>query len=210
MPPHPRIKPSSKETTPQPVAEATTTDSASRVKKASPKKKQEPATATAPSVKPTRRTRFSKSKEVLRPGPYEEPATSESDTDTPNPDLISGDEDPTPDLTAPRAPSRTKENSPLRIPLRLSPLRWRKLRSPSRREPSNARKADDFLNSSDTHDPKGSAKTTPPAKAPQERSPTPEDGPDPVYYEESEPDQGREQGEVPTPTRRRSSLSNNA
>ncbi|GMF18137.1 unnamed protein product [Phytophthora fragariaefolia] len=62
---------------------------------------------------------------------------------------------------------------------------------------SNARKAEDFLNSSDTQDPKGSASATPHAKAPQERSPPSEDDPDPVDYEESETDQDREQGEVP-------------
>ncbi|GMF49842.1 unnamed protein product [Phytophthora fragariaefolia] len=70
--------------------------------------------------------------------------------------------------------SQAKENSPLRIPLRLNPLR-------------------------DTQDPKSSASATPPTQAPQERSPPPEDGPDPVDYEESEPDQDREQGEVPDP-----------
>ncbi|GMF42096.1 unnamed protein product [Phytophthora fragariaefolia] len=70
---------------------------------------------------------------------------------------------------------------------------------PSAEEPSNARKPDDFLTPSDTHDPKGSASGTPPAKAPQERSSTQEDGPDPVDYEESEPDQDRKQGEVAVP-----------
>ncbi|GMF29874.1 unnamed protein product [Phytophthora fragariaefolia] len=46
---------------------------------------------------------------------------------------------------------------------------------PSPEESSNIRKADGFLNSSDTHDPKGSASTTPPAKSPQEQSPTSEE-----------------------------------
>ncbi|GMF22916.1 unnamed protein product [Phytophthora fragariaefolia] len=53
--------------------------------------------------------------------------------------------------------------------------------------------------SDDSQDLKSSANTTPPAKAPQERSPPPEDGPDPVDYEELEPDQDRDQGEVPDP-----------
>ncbi|GMF40037.1 unnamed protein product [Phytophthora fragariaefolia] len=64
---------------------------------------------------------------------------------------------------------------------------------------SDARQAEDFLNSSDSQDPKSSASTTSPAKAPQEPSSPPADGSDPVDYEESEPDQDREQGEVPDP-----------
>ncbi|GMF27666.1 unnamed protein product [Phytophthora fragariaefolia] len=64
---------------------------------------------------------------------------------------------------------------------------------------SDARKAEDFLISSDSQDPKSSASATPPSRAPPEGSPPPEDGPDPVDYEESEPDQDREQGEVPDP-----------
>ncbi|GMF21236.1 unnamed protein product [Phytophthora fragariaefolia] len=161
--------PKPKEKKAQRAAEATPTDSASRVKKTSPKKKQAPATATAPSGKPTRRTRASKCKEARLPGPFVEPATSESETDTPNPDLITGDEDSPPDSTAPRA-TKTSEGG---------------------LAAANT--------SADTHDQKGSASATPPAKAPQKRSPTPEDGPDPVDYGESEPDQDREQGEVPDP-----------
>ncbi|GMF48134.1 unnamed protein product [Phytophthora fragariaefolia] len=99
----PAEKSSPKKATPQRATGATSTDSVSRAKKTSPKKTQAPATATAQSAKPTRRTRASKRKEVRLPGPYVEPAPSESDTDTPNPDLITGDEDSTADPTAPRA-----------------------------------------------------------------------------------------------------------
>ncbi|GMF19440.1 unnamed protein product [Phytophthora fragariaefolia] len=66
-------------------------------------------------------------------------------------------------------------------------------------ESSNARKAEGFLNTSDNQGPKGSASAPPPAKAPQERSAPPENGPDPVDYVESEPDQDHEQEEVPDP-----------
>ncbi|GMF82149.1 unnamed protein product [Phytophthora fragariaefolia] len=68
---------------------------------------------------------------------------------------------------------------------------------------SDARQAEDFLNSSDSQDPKSSVSTTSPDKAPQEPSSPPADGPDPVDYEESEPDQDRKQGEVPDPEDRR-------
>ncbi|GMF27285.1 unnamed protein product [Phytophthora fragariaefolia] len=192
-------KSSPKETTPQRASGATSTDSEPHAKKSSPTKAQAPATATAPSAKMTRRTRASKRKEVRLPGPYVEPALSESDTDTPNPDLITGDEDSTADSTASpvtkisegelaSANTTASETDPVEE----API-------PSSEDSSNARKAEDFLNSSDTQDPKGPASATPPAKAPQERSPPPEDGPDPVDYEESEPDQDREQGEVPDP-----------
>ncbi|GMF28690.1 unnamed protein product [Phytophthora fragariaefolia] len=53
---------------------------------------------------------------------------------------------------------------------------------------SDARQAEDFLNSSDSQDPKSSASTTSPAKALQEPSSPPADGPDLVDYVESEPD----------------------
>ncbi|GMF31038.1 unnamed protein product [Phytophthora fragariaefolia] len=51
----------------------------------------------------------------------------------------------------------------------------------------------------DSQDPKSSTSATPPARTPPGRSLPPEDGPDPVDYEESESDQDREQGEVPDP-----------
>ncbi|GMF33559.1 unnamed protein product [Phytophthora fragariaefolia] len=73
------------------------------------------------------------------------------------------------------------------------------LRSPGRMYRPTPAKAENFLNPSDSQDPKSSASATPPARAPPERSPPPEDGPDPVDYEVSEPDQDREQGEVPDP-----------
>ncbi|GMF20116.1 unnamed protein product [Phytophthora fragariaefolia] len=117
----------------------------------------------------------SKRKEVRLPGPYVEPAPSESVTDTPNPDVITGDEDSTADSTAPRA---TK---------------------PSEGEPASANTTASKPAPVDSQDPKSSASVTPSATAPPERSPPPEHGPDPVDYEESEPDQDREQGEVPDP-----------
>ncbi|GMF25329.1 unnamed protein product [Phytophthora fragariaefolia] len=120
-----------------------------------------PTTTTVPSVKSTRRTRASKRKEVRLPGPYVEPAPSESDTDTPNPDLITGDEDSAAGSPAPRA-TKPHEGTPASAPATaLAPV--------------------------------------PPAKTPQELPPPPEDGPDPVDNEASEPDQDPEQGEVPDP-----------
>ncbi|GMF55632.1 unnamed protein product [Phytophthora fragariaefolia] len=68
-----------------------------------PAKAHAPATTTTPSAKSTRRTRANKRKEVRLPGPYVEPAPRESDTDTPNPDLITGDEDSAVGSQAPRA-----------------------------------------------------------------------------------------------------------
>ncbi|GMF44919.1 unnamed protein product [Phytophthora fragariaefolia] len=178
---------------------ATSTDSESHAKKSPPTKEQVPATATAPSAKPTRRTRASKRKEVRLSRPYVEPAPSESDTDTPNTEMITGDEDSTADSTAPRAtkPSGIRLASANTTASEPAPVEEAPIPSPD--ASSNPRKAEDFLNSSDTQDTKSSTSATPPAKAPQERSPPPEDGPDPVDYEESEPDQDREQGEVSDP-----------
>ncbi|GMF46700.1 unnamed protein product [Phytophthora fragariaefolia] len=190
---------SPKETTPQWVNGTTLAESGSHAKKSLPTKAQAPATRTAPSAKSTRRTRASKRKEVHLPGPYVEPAPSESDTDTPNPDLITGDEDSTADSPAPRAtkpsegePTSANTTAPEPAPVEEAPI-------PSPDVSSNARKAEDFLNSCDSQDPKSSASAASPAKAPQERSPPPENGPNPVDYEESEPDQDREQGAVPDP-----------
>ncbi|GMF46947.1 unnamed protein product [Phytophthora fragariaefolia] len=198
MPPHSGNS-SPKETTAQRANGATSPDSDSQAKKSSPKNTQAPATTTAPSAKPTQRTRASKRKKVRLTGPYVEPAPSESDMDTPNTDLITGDEDSTLDPTAPRAtkPSEGELASANTAASEPAPVEEAPIPSPD--ESLNVRKAEDFLNSSDTQDPKGPASATSPAKAPQERSPPPEDGPDPVDYEVSEPDQGREQGEVPDP-----------
>ncbi|GMF26399.1 unnamed protein product [Phytophthora fragariaefolia] len=206
----PAEKSSPKVTTAQPVAEATTMDSASRVKKASPKKKQASATAPAPSAKPTRRTRVSKRKDVRLTAPYEEHATTESDTDTPNPDLITGDEDPTPGPTAPRATkpkdgelvsANTTASEP--APVEEAPI-------PSPEEPSNDRKADDFLNSSGTHGPKGYANATPPAKAPPGAVAASRGWSRPGGLRGVRAGSGPRARRGPqTPPRRRSSLSNN-
>ncbi|GMF54739.1 unnamed protein product [Phytophthora fragariaefolia] len=122
----------------------------------------------------------------------------ESDTDTPNPDLITGDEDSA-EPTAPRATKPSEEglasvNTSASEP---TPVKETPISSP--KELSNARKAEEVLNASETADPRGSASATTSGKTPQERPPVPEDGPDPVDFEASEPDQDREQGEVPDP-----------
>ncbi|GMF39873.1 unnamed protein product [Phytophthora fragariaefolia] len=151
----------------------------------------------APSAKPTRRTRANKRKEVRLPGPHVEPAPSEPDTDTPNPDLITGDEDSTTGSPAPRT-TKPSEGEPASANTTASePTPVEEASIPSQDVSSNARKAEDFLNSSDSQNPKSSASATPPAKAPPERSPPPED--DPVNFKESESDQGHEQGAVPDP-----------
>ncbi|GMF37371.1 unnamed protein product [Phytophthora fragariaefolia] len=147
----------------QPI-EATTTDSASRVKKTSPKKTQVPATATAPSANQhDAPEQASKRKEVLMPGPYLELATSESDTDTPNPDLITGEEDPNPDPTAPRATKPREGGLAAASTSGSEPAPAEEAPIPSPEEPSIACKAEAFLKSSGTHDPKGSASATTPA-----------------------------------------------
>ncbi|GMF20246.1 unnamed protein product [Phytophthora fragariaefolia] len=131
--------------------------------------------------------------------PAEKPSPNESDKDTPNPDLITGDEDSPPDSTDPRATGTSEGGLAAANSLASEPAPGEETPIPSPGESSNARKAGAFLNSSDTHASKDSASATPPAKAPQERSPTPEDGRDPVDYEASEPDRDREQGDVPDP-----------
>ncbi|GMF57309.1 unnamed protein product [Phytophthora fragariaefolia] len=190
---------SPKEATTPRVNGATSVKSGPHATKGKPAKAPAPATTTALSAKSTRRTRANKRKEVLLPGPYVEPSPSESDTDTPNPDLITGDEDSAAGSPAPRAtepsygepaPANTTASEP-------TPVVEAAVPSPD--GASDARQAEDFLNTSDSQDPKSSASTTSPAKAPQEPSSPPADGPDPVDYEESEPDQDREQGEVPDP-----------
>ncbi|GMG18273.1 unnamed protein product [Phytophthora fragariaefolia] len=143
--------------------------------------------------------RASKRKEVRLPGPYVEPAPSESDTDTPNPEVITGDENSTAGSPAPRA-TKPSEGEPASANTTASePAPVEEAAIPSPDVSSDARKAEDFLNSSDSQDPKSSASATPPARGPPERSPPPQDGPDPVDYEASESDQDREQGEVPDP-----------
>ncbi|GMG18312.1 unnamed protein product [Phytophthora fragariaefolia] len=87
-------EPSPMEATTPRVNGATSVQSGPHATKGKPAKAHAPATTTAPSAKSTRRTRANKRQEVRLPGPYVEPAPSESDTDTPDPDLITGDEDP--------------------------------------------------------------------------------------------------------------------
>ncbi|GMF31648.1 unnamed protein product [Phytophthora fragariaefolia] len=192
-------EPSPKETTTPRVNGATSAESGPHATKGKPAKTHAPATTTAPSAKSTRRTRAKNRKEVRLPGPYVEPAPSESDTDTPNPDLITGDDDSAAGSPAPRA-TQSREGDPASANTTAAePTPVEKAAIPSPDGSSDARKAEDFLNSSDSQDPKSSASATSPAKGPQELASPPEDGPDPVDYEESEPDQDREQGEVPDP-----------
>ncbi|GMF41773.1 unnamed protein product [Phytophthora fragariaefolia] len=157
------------------------------------------ATTTAPNSKSTGRTTGNKRKEVRLPGPSVEPAPSEPDTENPYPDLITGDEDSAAGSPAPRATQPSEGESASANTTASEPTPVEEAAIPSPDGSSDARKAEDFLNSSDSQDPKRSASATSPAKAPQELSSPPEDGPDPVDSEESEPDQDREQGEVPDP-----------
>ncbi|GMF27114.1 unnamed protein product [Phytophthora fragariaefolia] len=131
-------------------------------------------------TKATRRTRASKRTEVRLPGPYVEPAPSESGTDTPNPDLITGDEDSTADSPAPRAtkPSEREPASANTAASKPTPVEEAAIPSPD--VSLDARKAEDFVNSSDSQDPKSSTSATPPTGTPPERSSLPEDSPDPV------------------------------
>ncbi|GMF39900.1 unnamed protein product [Phytophthora fragariaefolia] len=187
---------SPKETAHQRANGSTSAESGSHAKKRSSTKEQAPATATAPSAKSTRRTTASKRKEVRLPGPYVEPFPSESDTDTSNPDVITGDEDSTAGTPAPRAtkPSEGEPASACTTASEPAPAEEASIPSPD--VSSDARKAEDFLNSGDAQDPKSSTSATPSTRAPPQRLPPPEDGPGPVDYEESEPDQDREQGGV--------------
>ncbi|GMF46186.1 unnamed protein product [Phytophthora fragariaefolia] len=185
---------SPKETTSQRANGTTLAESGSHEKKSTLTKTQAPATTTAPSAKPSRRTRASKRTEVCLPGPYVEPAPSESDTDTPNPDLITGDEASTAGASAPRA-TKPSEGEPASANTTASaPTPVEEAAIPSPDVSSDARKAEDFVNSSDSQDPNSSTSATPPARTPPERSSPPQDSPDPVDYEKSEPDQDREQG----------------
>ncbi|GMF46757.1 unnamed protein product [Phytophthora fragariaefolia] len=190
---------SPKETTTPRVNGATLAESGLHATKGMPAKAHAPATTTAPSAKSTRRTRVNKRKEVRLPGPYVKPAPSESDTDTPNPDLITGDEDSAVGSPAPRATEPSEEESAAANTTASEPTPVMEAAVPSPDGASDARQAEGFLDSSDSQDPKSSASATSPAKAPQEPSSRLADGPDPVDYEESEPDQDREQGEVPDP-----------
>ncbi|GMF23063.1 unnamed protein product [Phytophthora fragariaefolia] len=143
------------------------------------------------------RVMASKRTEVRLPGPYVKPAPSESDTDTPNPDLITGDEDSTAGSPTPRA-TKPSEGEPASANTTASePTPVEEAAIPSPDVSSDARKAEDFVSSSDPQAPKSSTSATPPARTPPECSSPPEDSPDPVDYET---DQDREQGEVPDPS----------
>ncbi|GMG18408.1 unnamed protein product [Phytophthora fragariaefolia] len=168
-------EPSPKEATTPRENGATSVKSGPHATKGKPAKAHAPATTTAPSAKSTRRTRANKRKEVRLPGPFRGglPGSASHCTERRR-----------------SAAASTTASEP--TPVMEAAL-------PSLDGTSDARQAEGFLNSSDSQDPKSSASTTSPPKAPQEPSSPPADGPDPVDYEESEPDQDREQGEVPDP-----------
>ncbi|GMF50666.1 unnamed protein product [Phytophthora fragariaefolia] len=191
---------SPKEATTPRVNGATSAESGPHATKGKPAKAHDPTTTTAPSAKSTRRTRANKRKEVRLSGPHVEPAPSESDTDTPNPDLITGDEDSAAGSPAPRATKPSEGESASANTTASEPTLVEEAAVPRPDGASDAHRAEDFLNSSASQGPKSSASATSPAKAPQELSSPPADGPDPVDYEESEPDQDREKGEVPDST----------
>ncbi|GMG18249.1 unnamed protein product [Phytophthora fragariaefolia] len=170
-------EPSPKEATTPRVNGATSVKSGPHATKGKPAKAHAPATTTAPSAKSTRRTRANKRKEVRLPGPFR-----------------GGGGSPAPRATEPSEGESAAANTTASEP---TPVMEAAVPSPD--GASGARQAEDFLNSSDSQDQKSSASTTSPPKAPQEPSSPPADGPDPVDYEESEPDQDREQGEVPDP-----------
>ncbi|GMF42224.1 unnamed protein product [Phytophthora fragariaefolia] len=158
---------SPKEATTPRVSGATSAESGPHATKGKPAKADALATTTAPSAKSTRRTRANKRKEVRLPGPYVEPGPSESDTDTPNPDRITGDEDsaagsPVPRATKPSGGESSPANTTVCEP---TPVEEAAVTSPD--GASDTRQAEDFLNSSDSQDPKSSASATSPAKAPQ-------------------------------------------
>ncbi|GMF58237.1 unnamed protein product [Phytophthora fragariaefolia] len=172
-------EPSPKEMTTPRVNGATSVKSGPHAPKGKPAKAHAPATTTALSAKPTRRTRANKWKEVRLPDPY-------------IPWWAPRLREPLNRCEGESAAANTTASEP-------TPVMEAAVPSPD--GASDARQAEDFLNSSDSQDPKSSASTTSPPKAPLEPSSPPADGPDSVDYEESEPDQDREQGEVPDPKR---------
>ncbi|GMF54264.1 unnamed protein product [Phytophthora fragariaefolia] len=172
---------------------------ASRMNKSLPKKTSS-TTETAPSAKPTRRSKASKRTVVHLPGPYVEAATCESGTDTPNRDLTAGDEDSEPYTAAPRVPKPNEDPVAVAKPAASKPAPTEEGPTPSSNDTSDARKAVDVLTGRNSHEPSVSATVPTPVEVPKGQSSPPEDGPGPMGYEESEPDQNREQGGVPDPT----------
>ncbi|GMF16587.1 unnamed protein product [Phytophthora fragariaefolia] len=137
--------------------------------------------------------------EVRLHGPYVETDTSESDTGTPNPDLIIGDEDSGPDTPALRAPKPGEDRVADANNAASEPALVEEDPAPSLKDTSDARKAEDVLNAISSHVPSASASAPTPAEVPQRQPLPPDGGPDPMGYEESGSDQDREQGEVPDP-----------
>ncbi|GMF61318.1 unnamed protein product [Phytophthora fragariaefolia] len=163
-------EPSPKEATTPRVNGATSVKSGPHATKGKPAKAHAPATTTAPSAKSTSEQAQGDSA-VGSPAPR---ATEPSEGESAAANTTASEPTPVTEAAVPSA-------------------------VPSPDGASDARQAEDFLNSSDSQDPKSSASTTSPPKAPQEPSSPPADGPDPVDYEESDPDQDREQGEIPDP-----------
>ncbi|GMF56591.1 unnamed protein product [Phytophthora fragariaefolia] len=136
---------------------ATSVESGPHATKEKPAKAHAPATTTAPSAKSTRGTRANNRKEVRLPGPYVEPAPSESETDTPNPDLITGDEDSAAGSPAQRATKPSEGESAPANTTASEPTPVEETAVPSPDGASDARQAGDFLNSSDSQDLQSSA-----------------------------------------------------
>ncbi|GMF42909.1 unnamed protein product [Phytophthora fragariaefolia] len=99
------------------------------------------------------------------------PAPSESDTDTSNPDLITGDEASTAGSPAPRATKPNKGEPASANTTASEPAPVEEASIPSSDVSSDARQAEDFVNTSDSQGPKSSASATPPAWAPPPMTP---------------------------------------
>ncbi|GMF43219.1 unnamed protein product [Phytophthora fragariaefolia] len=181
------------------ATEATPPEAIAAAEESSPKEATAPRVNGATSVESGPHATKGKPAKAHAPATTTAPSANESDTDTPNPDLITRDEGSAAGSPAPRATKPSEGESASANTTASEPTPVEEAAIPSPDGSSDARKAEDFLNSSHSQDPKRSASATSPAKAPQELSSPPEDGPDPVDSEESEPDQDREQGEVPDP-----------
>ncbi|GMF63045.1 unnamed protein product [Phytophthora fragariaefolia] len=162
-------KPTNKGKKAQRAAEATPKVSASRTEKSSPKKTS-PTTETVPNAKQTRWTRASKRTEVRLPGPYVEPDASGSDTDTPNPDLVTGDEDSGPDTTAPRASKPSEDRVADANTAASEAASAEEDPVPRPKDTSDTRKAEDVLNARSSQEPSEWASASTPAEVPQGQS----------------------------------------
>ncbi|GMF34988.1 unnamed protein product [Phytophthora fragariaefolia] len=130
---------SPKETTTPRVNGATLVKSGSHTTKGKPTKAHAPATTTAPSAKSTRRTKANKRKEVRLPGPFRG------------------------GLPGPRATKPSEGESASASSTASEPTLVEEAAVPGPDGASDAHHAEDFINSSDSQDPKSSASATSPA-----------------------------------------------